>query len=141
MSVAFDGAKVDSTSDDATGHGKPLHEKFGMTFYNWHTDMELLQALPLKKGYTASIPFYDVGLEPPARYIYSVVGEETIPNPEGAPIDCWVVVFKQDAATPPQRFWFAKRTQVLVREESVVPEKGILVKTLLNAEAEPLKPG
>jgi len=141
LSVVFDGAKVDSTSDETSGHGKPLHEKFDMAFYNWHTDMELLQALPLKKGYAASIPFYDVGLDPPARYIYAVVGEETIPSPEGLPTDCWVVVFKQDAATPPQRFWFAKRNQVLVREESVVPGKGTLVKTLLNAEDDSSAPG
>lgn len=141
LSVVFDGSKVDSTSDDAKDSGKPLHEHFDMTFYNWHTDMELLQALPLKKGYAASIPFYDVGLEPPARYTYSVVGQETIPSAEGLPIDCWLVVFKQDTATPPLRFWFAKRNQVLVREESFVPGKGILVKTLLNSEAEPSKAG
>lgn len=141
LSVVFDGSKVDSTTDDSSDHGKPLHEKFEMTFYNWHTDMELLQALPLKKGYAASIPFYDVGQEAPARYTYSVVGQETIPSPDGVPIDCWVVSFTPDAANPPIRFWFAKRNQVLVREEATVPGQGILVKTLLNAEAEPSKAG
>ena len=34
------------------------------------------------------------------------------------------------------RFWFAKRTQVLVREEGRANDGGILVKTLLNAEAD-----
>jgi hypothetical protein len=141
LAVVFDGSKVDSTTDDSSDHGKPVHEKFEMTFYNWHTDMELLQALPLKKDYTASIPFYDVGKEAPARYTYSVVGQETIPSPDGVPIDCWVVAFTPDGANPPIRFWFAKRNQVLVREEATVPGEGILVKTLLNAEAEPSKAG
>ena len=140
LSVLFDGPKVDSTSDEASDHGKPLHEKFAMTFYNWHTDMELLQALPLRKGYAASIPFYDVGQDAPARYTYSVVGEESILSAEGIPIDCWVLEFKEDATTPPLRFWFAKRNQVLVREEGVIDGKGTLVKTLLNAEAEPSSP-
>lgn len=139
LAVVFDGSKVDSTSDDASDHGNPLHEKFDMSFYNWHTDMELLQALPLKEGYAASIPFYDVGKEPPARYTYSVVGQETIPSPDGVPIECWVVTFKPDPKNAPLRFWFAKRSQVLVREEGTVPGEGILVKALLNAEAEPSK--
>ena len=111
--MAFDGSHVDSTSDEASEHGKPIHQKFAMAFYNWHTDMELLQALPLKKGYAASIPFYDVGQDAPARYLYSVVGEESIPSADGVPIDCWLVVFKEDASTPPLRFWFAKRNQLL----------------------------
>jgi hypothetical protein len=141
LSVVFAGSKVDSNSDDTSDHGKPVHEKFDMEFYNWHTDMELLQALPLKKDYVASIPFYDVGQEPPARYTYSVVGDDTIPSPDGAPIDCWVVVFKSPTTNDSLRFWFAKRNQVLVREEAPVPGEGILVKTLLNAEAEPSKTG
>jgi hypothetical protein len=141
LSVVFNGAKVDSNSDEASGHAKPVHEKFDMDFYNWHTDMELLQALPLKRGYAASIPFYDVGQASPARYTYTVAGEESIPSAEGTSIDCWVVVFKEDASSPPLRFWFAKRNQVLVREEGVVAGEGTLVKTLLNAEAEPQDPG
>src|SRR6202046_2176500 len=122
LSVSFNGPKVDSTSDSSAEAGKPLHENFAMPFYNFHTDMELLQALPLKRGYVASIPFYDVAREPPARYTYRVVGEEALPGADGAPIECWLVLYQSpDPQVPPIRFWFAKRNQVLVREEASVP--------------------
>jgi hypothetical protein len=135
--VNFDGPKVDSTSDGQVGAGKPLHEKFDMSFYNFHTDMEFVQALPLKKGYAASIPFYDVGQEPPARYTFTVSGEDTLAGADGASIKCWLVLFQsEDPKNPPTRFWFAQRNQVLVREETNIPGQGTLVKTLLNAEAE-----
>jgi hypothetical protein len=137
LAVTFDGAQVDSTSDGAPGAGKPLHERFDMPFYNFHTDMELLQALPLKKNYAASIPFYDVGQDPPARYTFSVAGEDTVTGADGTPIKCWLVLFQSlhNPANPPTRFWFAERNQVLVREEAIIPGKGTLVKTLLSAEA------
>jgi hypothetical protein len=137
LGVKFDGSKVDSTTDGMDGAGKPLHENFDMPFYNFHTDMELLQALPLRKNYIASIPFYDVGLGPPERYTYTVVGEETLPSADGMPIKCWLVLFKSqhNPNNLPTRFWFAERNQVLVREETVIPGQGTLVKSLLNAEA------
>src|ERR1700735_2026985 len=122
LSVTFDGPKVDSISAGGNGAASPLHENFSMPFYNFHTDMELLQALPLKTGYLASIPFYDVAQEPPARYTYRVVGEESLPGADGAPIECWLVVYQPpDPKNGPIRFWFAKRNQVLVREEATVP--------------------
>jgi hypothetical protein len=137
LSVTVDGPKVDSISDGGNGTANALHENFSMPFYNFHTDMELLQALPLKKGYVASIPFYDVAQEPPARYTYRVVGGETLPGAGGALIECWLVLYQSsDLKSAPIRFWFAKRNQVLVREEATVPGQGTLVKTLLNAEAE-----
>lgn len=137
LAVSFDGPNIDSTSDGQTGAGKPLHEKFGMSFYNFNTDMEFIQALPLKKGYAASIPFYDVGQEPPARYTFTVSGEETLVGTDGTPVKCWLVLSQsQDPKNPPTRFWFAQRNQVLVREETNIPGQGTLVKMLLNQEAE-----
>jgi hypothetical protein len=137
LAVTFDGPNVDSTSDGQAGAAKPLHEKFDMPFYNFHTDIEFIQALPLETGYVASIPFYDVGQEPPARYTFTVSGEETLAAADGTPIKCWLVLLQlQEPKNPPTRFWFAQRNQVLVREEGTIPGQGTLVKTLLNAEAE-----
>jgi hypothetical protein len=136
LSVRIDGSGVDSMSDGAPGSAKPLHKKFKLPFYNFHTDMELLQTLQLKKNYVVSIPFYDVGQDPPAYYTYSVAGEETLPAGDGTPIECWLVLAQFDPKSAPTRFWFAKRNQVLLREEVDIPGQGMLVKTLLNAEAE-----
>ena len=38
------------------------------------------------------------------------------------------------------RFWFAKKTQVLMREETSMPDGSTLVKTLLNPESGDAKP-
>lgn len=104
--------------------------------YNWEADMEFLQALPLARGYAASINFYDPGRDPPARYTYAVTGEDAIGSADGAAIECWIVSidFKEGDKVVPVRFWFSKKTQVLVREETKDADGKMLVKTLLNPE-------
>jgi hypothetical protein len=134
LSVAFDGARVDSTSDGQPDARAPLHQTFAMPFFNWNTDMEFLQALPLRRGYAVSIPFYDVGDAPAARYTYAVTGEATLPAGDGSPIPCWVLSFQEKPGEPVLHFWIAKRGQTLLREQADLPQ-GTLVKTLLNAEA------
>jgi hypothetical protein len=103
--------------------------------YNFETDIELFQTLPLAKGYQARVPFYDPGLDPPAWYTYTVTGDDSIPGPDGRRTDCWVVTtdFNQPGKYWAQ-FWLAKRTQVLVREQTWMPDGSILVKTLLNGD-------
>lgn len=103
--------------------------------YNFETDIEFLQSLPLASGYTASIPFYDPGLSPPARYVFKVAGEDTVAGPDGRAIDCWVVTTDYNRAGHLARFWFAKDSQVMIRQESPMPDGGLLVKTLLPPEA------
>lgn len=105
--------------------------------FNWETDMELLQALPLAKDYAASIDFYDAGLKPPARYVYAVTGEDEIATADGGEFDCWIVSFTShsDGKDYPLRVWLSKKTQIVIREETKMPDGSILVKTLLNPEA------
>lgn len=106
--------------------------------FNFETDMELLQALPLALGYTVSIPFYDPGQEPPARYIFKVVGEENIPGPDGRMLATWVVSCDYNKPDGPvQRFWYSKDTQVMLREQVTID--GVShIKTLLQGEPAPL---
>ena len=103
--------------------------------FDFEYDMELLQTLPLRDGYRVSIAFYDPGLDPPARYTFVVAGSASMDGPDGRPIDCWVVTADYNTGHVVNRFWFAKRTQVLVREEGRTPDGRLLVKTLLNPEA------
>ncbi|HEX3398632.1 MAG TPA: hypothetical protein VHS76_18140 [Steroidobacteraceae bacterium] len=104
---------------------------------NWETDMEYLQALPLKEGYSASINFYDPGLDPPGRYVYSVSGSDAIATADGGRLDCWLMTidFKDGDKVITNRYWFAKKNQVLIREEQKAADGSVLVKTLLNPEA------
>lgn len=102
--------------------------------YNFETDMEMLQTLPLAAGYAVSIPFYHPGgAGSGARYLWTVSGEERLPSPDGREIDCWVVQTDYNAPDrPPARFWLAKATQQLVRQESIAPDGVIHRKTLLS---------
>ena len=103
---------------------------------NWETDMEYLQTLPLAKGYAANINFYDPGRDPPARYTYAVTGEDRIAAGDSTAAECWIVSidFKDGDKVVPVRFWFAKKTQVLLREEAKSPDGSTLVKMLLSPE-------
>lgn len=105
--------------------------------YNFETDMELLQTLPLAEGYEASIVFYDAGpgADAPKRYRYKVLGSDTIVGPDGHPIDCWVVATNDGGSGPVVQWWYAKQTQVMIREEARLTDGSLLVKTLLNSEA------
>lgn len=108
--------------------------------YNWETDMELLQALPLKSGYEVRIPFYEAGpgRDAPGYYTYEVVGDGKIAAPDGHSVDCWIVVFKPtDPKLGDTRFFFAKKTQVMIREETRLEDGSIFVKMLLPPDVDP----
>jgi hypothetical protein len=99
--------------------------------FNFETDIEFLQALPLAEGYEASINFYHPGGPPPQRYRFKVAGSETIAGPAG-PVDCWVVTTDYNKPGADAKFWFAKTTQLMVRQESAPRDGKVLVKTLID---------
>jgi hypothetical protein len=99
--------------------------------FNFETDIEFLQALPLAEGYEARINFYHPGGPPPQRYSFRVLGSETIAGPTG-PVDCWVVTTDYNQPGADARFWFVKGTQVMVRQQSAPRDGKVMVKTLLD---------
>lgn len=100
--------------------------------FNFETDMEFLQTLPLADGYEAQMVFYHPGgATPPARYTFRVAGSEAIAGPAG-PVDCWVVTTDYNQPGSVAKFWYAKGTQLLVKQESRLPDGRVLVKTLLD---------
>lgn len=104
--------------------------------YNFEYDMELIQTLPLRAGLVASIPFYDAGIDAKAdRYVFKVAGTATIRGWDGRPLACWLVTGDYNTGTVRNRFWFDKRSQVLVREEAPLQDGGLLIKTLLPPES------
>lgn len=105
-----------------------------MPVYNWETDMELLQALPLASGYDVRIPFYEAGpgRDEPQYYEYMVLGEDTIVSADGQRIECWIVgIDSSDPQWGPTRLWFAKGNQIMIREETQLKDGTIFVKILL----------
>jgi hypothetical protein len=103
--------------------------------YNFETDMELLQTLPLAHHYVVQIPFYEAapGQDAPRNYTYRVDGEAKIAAADGHKIDCWIVGTDSDNPNwGPTQFWFAKKSQVLIREQTRLKDGSIFVKSLLT---------
>ena len=107
--------------------------------YAFETDMELLQALPLRSGYSVRIPFYEPGPGQPGPqfYTYRVVDSDKIGGADGNAVDCWIVEAPSDnpeyGAT---RFWIAKKTQVTIREETRLRDGSLFVKMLMASDSD-----
>jgi hypothetical protein len=116
---------ADNTQKDlAVASGEPT--------YNFETDIELLQALPLAEGYDARINFYHPGGKAaPQRYTFRVTGSAILAGPAG-PVDCWIVQTDYNQPGADATFWFAKGSQLMVRQESPMPDGRVMVKTLID---------
>lgn len=109
-----------------------VNVSFPEPMYNFETDMEMLQTLPLARGYAVSIPFFHPVGGSPSRYLWRVAAEEALPGPDGRRLDCWVVETDYNRPQlPPARFWLAKRTQQLIRQEACAPDGVVHRKTFL----------
>lgn len=129
----FAPTRVTGMPDLADNAQKDLVVPSSEPTYNFETDIEFLQTLPLAQGEEFRINFYHPGgAAAPQRYTWKVVGTETIAGPAG-PVDCWVLTTDYNRADggPPARFWFARGSQLMVRQEQMTP-KGKLVKTLID---------
>jgi hypothetical protein len=128
---AFAPDKITGIADLADNAQKDLVVPSPEPTFNFETDIEFLQALPLAEGYEANINFYHAGgASGPARYLFKVVGSETIAGPSG-PVDCWKLTTDYNRPGSVSTFWFAKATQLMVRQESAVGDR-VLVKTLID---------
>lgn len=67
----------------------------------------------------------------PARYTWKVVGSETIQGPQGA-VDCWLLSTDYNRPGTVAKFWLAKATQLLVRQEATAPDGKVMVKSLID---------
>ena len=100
--------------------------------FNFETDMEFLQALPLAAGYEAQIVFHHPGGAPPAPYLFKVTGSETLTSSAGGKVDCWVVTTDYNHPEwKPASFWLAKDSQVVLKVVSPAPDGSVWVKTLI----------
>jgi hypothetical protein len=128
----FTPERVSGMQDLADNTQKALSVASSEPTFNFETDIEFLQALPLAEGYEASINFYHPGSPTgPRRYSFKVTGSATIAGP-GGPVDCWVVWTDYNMPGAESTFWFAKATQQMVRQESAPRDGRVLVKTLID---------
>jgi hypothetical protein len=123
--------RVSGMQDLADNSQKALSVASNEPTFNFETDIEFLQALPLAEGYEASINFYHPGGPAPKRYSFKVAGSETIAGPAG-PLDCWIVTTDYGTPGADAKFWFAKGSQLMVRQESAPRDGKVLVKTMID---------
>ena len=129
--VVFAPERVSGMPDLADNALKTLSVASSEPTFNFETDIEFLQALPLAEGYEASINFYHAGGPAPKRYTFKVAGSKTIAGPAG-PVDCWIVTTDYGTPGADSTFWFAKGTQLMLRQESATRDGKVLVKTLID---------
>jgi len=128
---AFAPDRITGLKELAENTQKELSVASAEPAFNFETDIEFLQALPLAPGYEARVNFYHPGgPTPPQRYTFKVSGSATIAGPAG-PVDCWVVTTDYNKPGSVSTFWFAKGTQLMVRQEGKVGER-TLVKALIE---------
>lgn len=124
--------KITGMKDLADSVNKDLVVASPEPTFNFETDIETLQALPLAEGFEARINFYHPGSQQgPTRYLFKVTGSASIPGPGGM-IDCWVVTTDYNRPGTVSTFWFAKGSQLMVRQDSPVGEGKIAVKILID---------
>jgi hypothetical protein len=129
---AFTADRVTGLADLPDNAAKAYDVAAPQRTFNFETDMELLQALPLKAGYEATINFLHPGGGEPAPYLFKVTGSEVLSTPAGGKIDCWVMTTDYNRSDfPPTRFWLAKDSQVMVKVVSPLPDGSAIVKVLL----------
>lgn len=129
---AFAADKITGMPELADNTQKALSVASPEAAFNFETDIEFLQALPLAEGYEAQMVFYHAGSPTgPARYTFKVAGSEAIAGPAG-PVDCWVVTTDYNTPGSVSKSWFAKTTQLMVRQEGKLPDGRTLVKTLID---------
>lgn len=122
--VGLEGVGENARADFSQASDEPM--------FNFETDLEMLQTLPLEANYAVSIPFYHPGGGAPSRYVWQVASDDRLRGPDGGEIDCWVVQTDYNApANPPARFWLAKSTQQVIKLEAQAPDGTIHRKTLL----------
>lgn len=127
--------RVEGLTDLGGNAAAGFDMRFPEPAFNFEYDMEILQALPLAAGYVADVVFYDAGIDPkPDHYLFKVVGSEDIVGWDGRTASCWVVTADYNTGTEKSRFWFDKRSQVLIREAATLPAGGTLIKALLPPE-------
>jgi len=128
----FTPGRISGMPDLADNTQKDLSMASSEPTFNFETDIELMQTLALAEGYDARINFYHPGSKSaPQRYSFKVTGSSSIAGPAG-PVDCWVVRTDYNRPGEEATFWFAKGTQLMVRQEGALPDGRVLVKTLID---------
>ncbi len=131
--------RVVGLADLANNSRKDFLQLAKVTPFAFETDMELLQALPLRQHFAVRIPFYEPGpgQPEPQYYTYRVTGEDRIASADGAAIDCWMVEIASDSPDyGPTQFWLSKKSKVVIRDQTRMKDGSLFVKSLMTSDSD-----
>jgi hypothetical protein len=132
----FDGTRVTGIADRAGNDARDFAVEGAEPLFNFVPDSEWFQQLPMAAGTTFVASLYDPGAGKPDRYRFTIAGSARIAGADGRSIDCWLMTTDYNAPDHGvTRMWFAKTTQVMIRQEGDAGPRGHFVKTLLPPEA------
>ena len=108
----------DSIKTAATAGFNQSFESYNL---NWHADLIVYQLLPYQNNRTFVINYYDPGFGKPEHVLYTVTGSDFITTGSGEKVECWVLNH-DDPGNIYERFWIAKKTKEVLKEEDYSPK-------------------
>jgi hypothetical protein len=116
--------KIKGADTVAGNSAKDFALAFTAPNFNWNLDVETFEMLPLAKGKTFAINFYDAGLDTPQYVIYKVAGDEVLQMMDNQQIDCWKLVTEGNVKTTGNKiahysetYWISKQGHEFLKEE------------------------
>lgn len=99
---------------------------------NWHDDLVIYSLLPYKEGRTFMINYYDPGFGKPTEVPYTVTGSAWLVAHGGDKIECWTLEHADEHGV--EKFWIAKQTKEVLKEEDHAEGYGYRYKYKLGVE-------
>ncbi|MBF2707988.1 DUF3108 domain-containing protein [Flavobacterium soyangense] len=113
-SINYEGKIPDSVKVKSFEIFDKSFEKYNL---NWHSDLVIFTLLPYKENRTFKINFYDPGFGKPEEVFYAITNVESLLNPYGKKVKCWVMEHKIGLKNDYQKFWISQESNEIVKEE------------------------
>ena len=130
----FDSKAVQRVIPDSVRESceKEMAGSFGAYNLNWHDDLVIYSMLPYAAGRVFMINYYDPGFGKPVEVPYSVTGTDWLVGRGGEKIECWTLAHTDENGT--EKFWVAKKTREVLKEEDDAGKYGFRYKYKLGVE-------
>jgi hypothetical protein len=117
--VEHNGNILSDTSKQAKAIWAGYKSSLDKYYLNWHLDLETFPLLPIKKGLTFVIPFYDPGTASNFQKVaYTVTGSAELIGYDDQKIDCWLLVHEEKGNK--EVFWVSKKTKEVLKLEQEI---------------------
>lgn len=110
--------KVVGADTVADANNKSYLQNLDEPSFNWELDLETFSLLPLAKGKTFAIHFFQPGAkQAPAWYIYKVTGTEKLKTANGQKVDCFKLYTEYANNRGYSTWWISRKTHEVLKME------------------------